>query len=94
MIEIVNERDIESTLKDIIITVLENPVEHIGADTELTALPGIESIKVLRIVTRIEQRYDIELQDTVVFQIKTFGELCGLVREEVAGPARARRRVG
>jgi acyl carrier protein len=87
MTDIATDRDIESTLKDIIVTMLGNPVEHIGTDTELTALPGIESITVLRIVTRIEQRYDIELQDTVVFQIKTFGELCGMVRGEVAGKA-------
>jgi acyl carrier protein len=85
MSETLNVQEIENTMKEIIVKELGNPLERLDSDTEFATLPGIESIKVLRMVTRIEQRWDIELQDTVVFQIKTFGELRDLVIREISG---------
>lgn len=47
---------------------------------ELRSIDGIESIKVLRIVCKVEQKYDIELQDDAVFRVNTIQDIVDAVK--------------
>jgi len=54
----------------------------VGDDRDLRAVEGADSVKVLRIIARIEQRYDIELDDADVFEVTTVGEIAAVVDRE------------
>jgi hypothetical protein len=41
----------------------------------------MDSVKVLRIIARIERAHDIELDDEVVFGVSTIGEIAAAIRE-------------
>lgn len=49
--------------------------------TLIRELPGVESMKVLRIIAKIEHHFDVELSDDVVFNIGTFAELVQALSE-------------
>lgn len=49
--------------------------------TLIRELPGIESMKVLRMIAKIERHFDLELSDDVVFNIGTFAELLQALNE-------------
>lgn len=67
--------DIQREIAQIIGRVLEVGEAGIEGSTALRELPGIESIKVLRIITKIETQYGVELDEQVVFNIGTLDEL-------------------
>ena len=47
---------------------------------DLRTLPGIESIKVLRIISRVEQKYDVELEDEAVFRANSIQDIVDAVQ--------------
>ena len=51
----------------------------------LRSVAGIESIKVLRIICKVEQKYDIELEDDVVFRVNTIQDIVDAVKNATAG---------
>lgn len=53
----------------------------IDDSTSIRNLPGIESLHVLRIISRIEHMFTIELDDDVIFDIGTFGDLVRAVEQ-------------
>jgi acyl carrier protein len=55
-------------LKKIVSDILRIPVEEIAAESRLSDLTLVESIKLLRIAGKIERRFGIELDDEVVFR--------------------------
>jgi acyl carrier protein len=63
------------TTTDITTTVTEIVTDALGVDvapdTDLRAVEGADSVKLLRILARIEERYDIELEDADVFGVST-----------------------
>ncbi len=73
---------------DIIVTVtaiaaaeLGVPAASLRPDTDLRAIEGLDSVKVLRMIGRIEQAYDIELDDEVVFGLSSIAGTAGAVRQ-------------
>jgi acyl carrier protein len=48
---------------------------RIAAATNLRELPGAESVKILRVIARIERAFDIELEDEIVFRIERLDDL-------------------
>lgn len=42
---------------------------------------GVDSLQTLRVISRIEQQFDIELEDEVVFNIGTFGDFVSAVEQ-------------
>ncbi|MCG8422274.1 MAG: acyl carrier protein [Proteobacteria bacterium] len=60
---------------------LKVDANELSPHSNLRELPGVESIKVLRIIARIEQKYDIELVDDVVFQVNTIQDISDAVRK-------------
>lgn len=65
----------QNVLQSIILS--ELGVESIQLDTAtvIRELPGIESMKVLRIITKIERQFGVEMDDEVVFNLGTYGDL-------------------
>jgi acyl carrier protein len=53
-------------------------------DSDLRAVEGADSIKVLRIIAKIEQRYDVELEDEDVFGVSTVEQVAGVVAAALA----------
>jgi acyl carrier protein len=51
----------------------------------LRSVAGIESIKMLRIICKVEQKYDIELEDDVVFQVNTIQDIVSAIENATAG---------
>lgn len=74
----------QALLHSIIRVELGDPSLMFEPSTVIRELPGIESMKVLRIIAKIERQFGVELDDEVVFNTGTYGEL-------VAALDRARR---
>lgn len=72
--EHVSPDDVFEGLKQIVAEILRVPVEQINADSKLTDLGLVESIKLLRIAGKIERQFGIELDDEVVFEKRSLGE--------------------
>ncbi|AUI58410.1 acyl carrier protein [Amycolatopsis sp. BJA-103] len=68
---------------------LKIPAADIAADDVLRDLPGADSMKMLRVVSKLERRWDVEFEDEQIFAVKTVDELVELVRkgigDELAG---------
>jgi len=62
-------------LQEIVSDVLKVPLDLITADSALTALPHVESIKLLRIAGKVERRFDVELDNEALFRKGTLGDL-------------------
>jgi len=75
-----DQREIESRVKEILCRELKLGPEQVTETTNLRELPGIESIKILRIITFVESHYDIELEDQVIFKIETIRDTATAVR--------------
>jgi acyl carrier protein len=52
---------------------------QIGPDTVLKQLPGADSVQLLRVVAKVERRYDVEFDDEDVFAVRTPNELAALI---------------
>jgi acyl carrier protein len=74
---------IEDAIKKIVQSTLNLPEIEIESSTNLRDLPGVESIKILRIVASLEKKFDVRLDDQVVFQVSTIAELAGAVSKLV-----------
>lgn len=75
---------------EITTSVIEIVADVLGADpsdlrpgTDLRTVEGADSIKVLRIIAKIEQRYDIELDDEDVFGVSTVEQVASVVAAAV-----------
>ena len=68
-------KEIETKLKEIICGELKLDPQTTSEKTNLREIPGIESIKILRIVVLIEKHYGVELEDQVIFQAETIGDI-------------------
>lgn len=74
------------TTDDILRTVTEIAVAETGLsaseltpDADLRAMAGVDSVRVLRMIARIERIYDIELEDEDVFGTATLAEVAVVV---------------
>ncbi|MEU5695116.1 acyl carrier protein [Actinosynnema sp. NPDC020468] len=50
-------------------------------DTDLRSIEGADSIKVLRMIAKIEQRFDVELEDEDIFGVNTVSEVVAVVEK-------------
>lgn len=77
-----------TAVTDIVAGQLGRPVDEFGPDTDLRTLEGADSVKVLRIIAKIEQRYDIELEDEDVFAVSTIAEVVTVVDKTLGAEGR------
>ncbi|MBN9101226.1 MAG: acyl carrier protein [Pseudonocardia sp.] len=75
--------EITTSVIEIVADVLGADVADLRPDTDLRTVEGADSIKVLRIIARIEQRYDVELDDEDVFGVSTVEQVATVVAAAV-----------
>lgn len=76
--------DITRTVTEVVAEILDRPVDALSPDTDLRGVEGADSIKVVRIIAKIEQTFDIELEDDEIFGINTIDEVVALVERATA----------
>ncbi len=59
----------------------------ITEDCALRELPGVDSIQLLRVVSRLEREWDTEFEDEDIFSSVTFADLANMVASYVTGGA-------
>jgi acyl carrier protein len=75
------EHDIVTTVTQIAAAELGVSAASLCPDADLKAIEGMDSVKVLRMVAKIEHAYDIELEDEVVFGVSTIAGTAAAVRQ-------------
>jgi acyl carrier protein len=73
--------DIIATVTEIAAAELGVPAASLQLDTDLRGIEGMDSVKVLRMIAKIEQAYDIELDDEVVFGLSSIAGTADAVRQ-------------
>jgi acyl carrier protein len=76
-----------TTVTTIVAAELGVDATAIAPDTDLRAVEGADSVKVLRMVARIEREYDVELDDEAVFSVSTVAEIAEVVDRALAAEA-------
>jgi acyl carrier protein len=76
--------DITATVTGIAAAELAVPPQSLAPDTDLRAIEGIDSVKVLRMIARVERAYDVELSDEDVFSLTTVEGTVSAVRAALA----------
>lgn len=84
MAEIATLDDIITTLTGLAAAEFGRPAEELTPDLDLSTVEGADSVKVLRVIAKIERTYDIELEDDEVFGFKTIGDVAASVRSTLA----------
>jgi acyl carrier protein len=82
----VSVADITAALTAIVAGELGVPAADIRPDTDLRAVQGADSVKVLRTIAKVEREYDIELEDEEVFGASTVGEIADVVYRTLTAP--------
>ncbi|WP_067677102.1 acyl carrier protein [Nocardia miyunensis] len=84
----------EPTSEQILHTVTEIAVAETGIaatelrpDVDLRGMAGVDSVRVLRMVARIERTYDIELEDSDVFGMSTLTDVVTVVDKALRAEA-------
>ncbi len=83
--------DIIAAVTDIAATELGVPAATLSPDVDLRAIEGIDSVKVLRLIARIERKYAVELSDEDVFSLTTIEDTASAVRAALAEQTPAER---
>ncbi|MBA0052703.1 acyl carrier protein [Streptomyces sp. AJS327] len=73
-----------TTVTEIVAGEIGQSADSLTPETDLRSLEGADSVKVLRMVAKIEQRYDIELEDEDVFGLSTITEVVTVVEKALA----------
>ncbi len=75
-----------TALDDILTTVTGIAAAEIGvepselaADADLRGMAGVDSVRVLRMIAKIEKTYDVELEDEDVFGMSTLNDVVRVV---------------
>jgi acyl carrier protein len=76
--------EITATVTDIAAAEIGVPPASLAPDTDLRAIEGIDSVKVLRMIARIEREYGVELSDEDVFSLTTVEGTVSAVRAALA----------
>lgn len=76
--------DILLTVTEIATAEIGVPAVELGSDVDLRGVAGVDSVRVLRMVARIERTYDIELDDQDVFGMSTLADVAAVVHKALA----------
>ncbi|MTE14545.1 acyl carrier protein [Nocardia aurantiaca] len=71
--------DILRTVTDIAAAETGLPASTLTPDADLRGMAGVDSVRVLRMIARIERTYDIELEDEDVFGTATLADVAAVV---------------
>ena len=71
--------DILCTVTDIAATETGIAEAELRPDVDLRGMAGVDSVRVLRMVAKIERTYDVELEDQDVFGLATLADVVKVV---------------
>jgi acyl carrier protein len=72
---------ITERITEIAAEVVGVPAAELTLDGDLRDVTGIDSVKVLRMIAKIEHQYDIELEDDAVFGVRSIADVAKVVAE-------------
>ncbi len=75
---------IVDTVTDLVAQEFGVPRETLTPELDLSSVEGADSVKVLRVVAKIERAYDVELEDDEVFGFKTITDVATSVESTLA----------
>ncbi|XVQ06594.1 acyl carrier protein [Spirillospora sp. CA-255316] len=75
------------TIGDIAAAETGLPADGLDPDLDLRGVEGVDSVKVLRMIAKIERAYDIELEDEDVFGVATVRDVALVVDKSLREPA-------
>lgn len=64
--------------------------DQIGPDARLDLLDGADSVRLMRAVSALERRFDVELDDNAIRKAETPADLAQLIQDELASTGRPR----
>ncbi|WP_133918029.1 acyl carrier protein [Streptomyces sp. NBC_00582] len=70
---------------DCLATELKTSASGISGADVLKNLPNADSLRLLRVVSKLERHWDIELDDEAVFAATTVDELVAIIEKYVSG---------
>jgi acyl carrier protein len=79
--------EIADTARVYLAAELKIDASAITEDSVLRELPGVDSIQLLRVVSRLEREWDTEFDDEDVFASATFADLADMVTSYVTRAA-------
>lgn len=85
MTDVATRDAILATVTDLAAQEFGRPAAELAPDRDLTVIEGADSVKVLRVVAKIERIYDIELEDDQVFGLHTLGDVTAAIEQALAG---------
>ncbi|HEX3782602.1 MAG TPA: acyl carrier protein [Pseudonocardiaceae bacterium] len=84
-VETTSREQIAAVTVEYLATELKTAPTEIGATDVLKELPGADSMKLLRVVSKLERQWDVEFDDEAIFAVATVDELITLVHKYVTG---------
>jgi acyl carrier protein len=73
-----NQDQVAAVIRELLGHELKITPAEIGDDAVLKELPGADSVRLVRVVSRLERHWDTEFEDDQVFGLRTFDELVTL----------------
>lgn len=83
--ESITREQIVAVITEHLAAELNTSASEIGGDDVLKNLPGADSLRLLRVVSKLERHWDIELSDEAVFAAATVDDLVTLLEQFVSG---------
>ncbi len=83
----VTQTEVEAFVIAAVREVLDLPDRELSPESDLRELPGVESIKLLRVISKVEKRYGVELDDDVIFDSSTIAQIARAIEAARAGRA-------
>jgi acyl carrier protein len=80
-------QDVVAQLAKLLEPHAEGRVTHITADTGLTGELALDSLKVMDLITDVEDHYDISVPLNSLADIRTVGDLASLIQKHVGNDA-------
>lgn len=77
------EERIRQAIKDVLEEEFSLDPAQVTDDLVLRDIPGIESLRILRMVVRLEKALDVEIPDERIFDVTTAGDLARILRSEL-----------
>jgi acyl carrier protein len=70
-------------IRGVIALVLQVPAEHVGLGSPVSALEGVDSLVLLEITARVENVLDIDLDQDVLFEVRTVGDFVAVCHQQL-----------
>lgn len=80
--------DVAAVLQVELASILDCPPEMVDLSARMVELPGIDSLKLVQTVVLCEQRWQVQLDEEQLFEVRTGLDLCELIRSTMAAGGR------